>query len=74
MNKIIISLIALGAFSGAAFAEAGDLDREGVAEFYVGGAANDNNTVTKPFAVADESGLTAFQKVIMSGKGDGSDR
>ena len=75
MNKIILSLIALGAISGSAFAEYRDLDREGVAEVYVGGAANDNSTtVTKPFAVSDESGLTSFQKVIMSGKGDGDDR
>ena len=75
MNKIILSLIALGAISGSAFAEYRDHDREGVAEFYVGGAANDNSTtVTKPLAIGDESGLTAFQKVIMSGKGDGSDR
>jgi hypothetical protein len=75
MNKIIISLIALGALSGAAFAQPGDLDNEGLAEqFANGGAVEMGASVTKPIAVADENGMTAFEKTIASGKMEFSDR
>jgi hypothetical protein len=75
MNKIILSLIALGALSGASFAQPGDLDNEGLAEkFAAGGATEMGASVTQPLAVGDESGMTAFEKAIASGKGEFSDR
>ena len=75
MNKLIISLVALTAFSGVALADsASEYDREGIAQnFGLTTVTDGASTVTSPLAVAGEAGST-FAKVIMSGKGDGSDR
>jgi hypothetical protein len=81
MKKVLISLIALGAFSGVALADSdSEYDREGIAQNFghniaTGYFGNEGgNTAASPLAIADDSGLTSFQKVIMSGKGDWSDR
>jgi hypothetical protein len=81
MKKLLISLIALGALSGVAMADSdSEYDREGIDQNFgrniVNGYIGDqgSNTVSSPLAVEDGSGLTSFQKTIMSGKGDGGDR
>jgi hypothetical protein len=77
MNKIVTSLIALGALSGVAFADsASEYDREGIDQNFGMSLINGNTGASnsQALAVADENGMSAFAKVIASGKGDGSDR
>jgi hypothetical protein len=68
MNKIIISLIALGAISTGAFAEPNNVDTEG--RMFIARTLGHADVApvgeTKALAVADEaSGYTAFQKLII---------
>jgi hypothetical protein len=72
MNKIVLSLIALGALSGAAFAQPGDLDNEGLADKFASGVSTTGVSYTQPLAV--ESGNTAFEKALLDAKMDRSDR
>ena len=76
MNKLIVSLIALGALSGAAFAEqASQYDREGIDQnFGLFSIASNDNTVTSPIAAVDQSGLSSFQKAMLDAKMESSDR
>ena len=75
MNKIVISLLALGAMTGVAFADsASEYDREGIDQHFGMSVGPIGTASAQALAVADENGMSAFAKVIASGKGDGSDR
>jgi hypothetical protein len=72
MNKIVLSLLALGAMTGAAFAEAGDLDREGLADTFASDVSAAGSAVAKPLAV--QTGSTAFERARLDAKMELSDR
>jgi hypothetical protein len=82
MNKIIVSLLALGAMTGVAFADSdSEYDREGIDQNFghsiINGYFGDNAGAgqTNAFAVpADQSGMTAFQRSQLDAKGELSDR
>jgi hypothetical protein len=75
MKKIVISLIALGALSGVAFADsASEYDREGIDQHFGMSVGPVGSASAQALALADENGMSTFAKVIASGKGDGSDR
>jgi hypothetical protein len=81
MNKIILSLIALGAISGVALADSdSEYDREGIDQNFGRSIINgyiDNDAASQSNALAipsDRSGLTAFEKSQMDAKGEYSDR